>query len=222
MTQSKKAFSVLEIVIVIIVIAILATTFTPKFERDTLTQAAHQIISHIRYTQHLALIDDKFNPYEKDWYKRRWQIIFFHRTTASSDGVTPKWGYAVFSDKPDSSGNFNGIPNVTRDEIALDPLNGTLLSGGRTISYNNEKTNKKTAIEEAYGIINISFSGCGNARRIAFDYLGRPLTGNILSYTSPYPENKVLSSVCKITFSNGRENIKICIEPETGYTHICE
>ncbi len=218
----KKAFTILEVVIAIIIIAILASTFSPKFERDSLTEAAHQILSHIRYTQHLALIDDKFDPYEKEWYKRRWQIIFFRRATASKDGVTPKWGYAVFSDKPDSSGNFNGIPNVTRDEIALDPLNGTLLSGGRTISYNNEKTNKKTAIEEAYGITNVTFSGCGNAKRIVFDYLGRPLTGDPKNYHAPYEKNKILTSICKITISNGFQNIGICIEPETGYAHICQ
>lgn len=217
----KKAFSLLEVVIVIIVVAIISVTFTPKYERDHLTEASHQIISHIRYAQHLALIDNKFDPTDSNWYKRRWQIRFFKKTTASKDG-TSKWAYAVFSDKPNSTGTYDGNPNATTGEVAIDPLNQTLISGGFTINYSNQKTNKKTAIGETYGIDNVTFSHCGTGRRIVFDYLGRPMIGNPKSYNAPYESGKILTQVCKITFSRGNQNIKICIEPETGYAHICK
>ena len=214
----KKAFTLLEAVIVIVVIAIISVSFTPNYERDNLTEAAHQIISHIRYTQHLALIDNKYDPKDPNWYKRRWQIRFFKKTTASKDG-TSKWAYAVFSDKPNSSGNFNGQPNATTGEVAIDPLNRTLISGGFTINYSNEKTNKKTAIGETYGITNITFSNCN--QRIPFDYIGRPLKGDPKNYSASYEKNKIITNTCKITLSDGSRNIGICIEPETGYAHIC-
>lgn len=41
-----------------------------------MTLAKNQVIAHIRYTQHLAMMDDKFNADESTWYKRRWQIWF--------------------------------------------------------------------------------------------------------------------------------------------------
>ena len=58
--KNKKAFTMLELVFVIVVSGILAATFIPRFDRDNLQEAADQVISHIRYTQHLAMVDDKF------------------------------------------------------------------------------------------------------------------------------------------------------------------
>ncbi len=222
----KKAFTFLEAIIVLIIVGILSVVFTPSFQRDTLKEAANQILSHIRYAQHLALVDEKFNPYEADWYKRRWQIRFFKSTRASKDGSS-KWAYAVFSDKP----VFNGFPEITKGEVAKDPLDQTYITGGyssdpASYNYNSEYVNKKVAIEETYGITNVTFSSsCAyyNSKAIIFDYLGRPLRGNSSSYNAPYEKNKMINSICKITFwNNNAKNIKICIEPETGYSYICK
>ena len=64
----KKAFTMLELVFVIVIIGILAVVAMPSFQRDTLQEAGNQIISHIRYTQHLAMMDDKFNPADATWF----------------------------------------------------------------------------------------------------------------------------------------------------------
>ncbi|EAJ5693991.1 prepilin-type N-terminal cleavage/methylation domain-containing protein [Campylobacter fetus] len=74
----KKAFTLIEIIIVLVIVGIMASFTIPKLNRNDLRLAADQIVSHIRYTQHLAIIDDKFDTKDtKDtnWYKGRWQIF---------------------------------------------------------------------------------------------------------------------------------------------------
>ena len=221
----KKAFTALEIIFVIVVLGILAAFIMPRFTRDDMTRAANQILSHIRYTQHLAMVDDKFDPNEQNWYKGLWQIRFFKKNTASSDG-TSKWGYAVFSDK-DSGSGYDGNPNATTGEVAIDPLTGKLISAGFTINYNDPRTLKQAAIQEEYDIVDVKFSSSCQyygSKRIIFDNLGRPLKGNPLNYTKSYESNKIITNLCLITFCFHDEscstNFKIAIEPETGFSYI--
>ena len=221
----RRAFTVLEVVFVIIIIGILAVVTLPKFKKNNLLQIANQIVSHIRYTQHLAMFDDKFDPKKQYWYKELWQIRFFKKDTASKDG-TEKWAYAIFSDKNNGSG-YDGNPNATTGEVAIDPLTGKLISGGFTINYNNPKTYKPAAIGEEYDVTDVRFSDeCSyrNSKRIVFDYVGRPLKGNPLNYTKAYDSSKIISNQCIITFcvhdNSCSENFKIAIEPGTGYTFV--
>ncbi|WP_300367295.1 prepilin-type N-terminal cleavage/methylation domain-containing protein, partial [Hydrogenimonas sp.] len=51
----KNAFTMLELIIVIVVVGILSAIMIPRFSDDKLREAADQIMSHIRYTQHLAM-----------------------------------------------------------------------------------------------------------------------------------------------------------------------
>ncbi len=222
----RRSFTVLEIIIVIVVVGIVAAIVLPRFQRNDAINAAKQILSHIRYTQHLALIDDKYDPKKKEWYKELWQIRFFKKEKASSDGHTAKWAYAVFSDK-DSGSGYDGNPNATTGEVALEPLTKKLLSGGFTIDYSDSRTFKKAAIEETYNVVDVRFaSSCSykGSRRIVFDNYGRPLKGDPQSYTSLYQKSKIIREQCIITFclydSSCNTNFKIAIEPESGYAFI--
>ncbi|NPA04083.1 MAG: type II/IV secretion system protein, partial [Epsilonproteobacteria bacterium] len=179
-----------------------------------------------RYTQHLALTDNKIDPSKEFWYKELWQIRFFKSINASRDG-TSKWAYAVFSDK-DSGSGYDGNPNATTGEVALEPQTKRLLSGGFTITYDNPKTYKKAAIEETYNIVDVRFSpACSyyGSKRIVFDYVGRPMRGNPASYTKPYTDaNRLITQECKITFCfddlECETNFTISIMPETGFSYI--
>ncbi|WP_084275560.1 hypothetical protein [Nitratiruptor tergarcus] len=222
----SPSFTLIEVIFVIIVIGILAAMVLPRFQKNDVVDAAHQILSHIRYTQHLAIIDDKFNPTKSDWYKELWQIRFFKKKKASSDGSTAKWGYAIFSDKNSGSG-YDGNPNATTGEVAKDPLTGKLISGGFTINYTDKRTLKQAAIEETYKIVDVRFSpSCSyrGSKRIVFDNQGRPLIGDPQSYISAYTQSKILQQQCEITFcfydNSCKANFKIAIEPETGFSYI--
>lgn len=235
----KKAFTLIEFIFVIIVIGIIATIALPNLNKNNLPKAAHQVVEHIRYTQHLAIVDDKFDSetaliagIEKgNWFNKRWRIIF-----QSSNGTDNQWSYSVFDDRiGDSSGN------VDQSEIAVNPLNKSkLLSGGATgtsivIGTDAEVTDELN-IGKEYGILDVDFSAncrtSSSSKTIAFDYLGRPLRGALSDYLSAYDSavganllilSQCIISLCTVddcTAANNDEIINIAIEPETGYVHI--
>ena len=215
----KRAFTMLELVFVIVIIGVLATKISPRFDRDNLQEAANQLTSHIRYTQHLAMIDNKFDQTNQYWYKNRWQLLF-----SKSVDATTVWSYTIFCD----DSNNNGQVNIN-DTIAKKPDNPTqYLSGGSSgiLTLDDERRDKKMALKEFFGIEDVKFSNCGStAKRVAFDYLGRPISGNLSSDTTSrqdYITNRCEIDLCttSCTTADLDEKITIAIEPETGYTHI--
>jgi prepilin-type N-terminal cleavage/methylation domain-containing protein len=223
MFKKDRAFTLIEVVFVVVVIGILSAVMAPRVKRATIQEAADQIVSHIRYTQQLALNDNKFNPNDPTWYKTRWQIGFFK--TAGTDN---SWAYTIFSDI-----NKDGNPNSL--EIAKNPLNPKqYLTGGYSGTFPyllsgkvNPSIVKNMNIGHKYSIKNISFSGgcpVGRSRRIYFDYLGRPMYGPPHSLTKKYfakSSNKLVVQDCIITITNSVGKSKnIVITPETGYVHI--
>lgn len=228
----KKAFTMLELVFVIVVIGILAATIIPNTKRNPLQEAAVQLASHLRYTQHLAMIDDKYNGNNDTWYKDRWQMIFASSTYTGGSDV---WAYTIFSDTAGSSTTTRGDVDVL--EVALNPENSNqLMTGGFSstseLYYGNSnfKGMKSLNIGNKYGIIGsdaVKFSNScdgsnGSSKRIAFDHLGRPMQGDHNSMTGPYNayRQRLITSLCTITLSDGTESIDINIEPETGYVSI--
>jgi len=158
--KQRDGFSMLELVFVIVVLGILASMAIPRIDRDRQIEAVDNLLSVIRYTQHLALMDDKTSPSENDWQKKFWQIQFVNTDNVNSF-------YIIGSDE-----NKNG--SLSKDECAVDPSNS---------KYFYHHNNNPTAVDESenvllghkYGINKIEFGGgCVNVKHIAFDRLGRP------------------------------------------------
>lgn len=87
----KKAFTLLELVVVIVVVGILAAAIIPRTESNLVAEAANKLVNDIRYTQHLAILNDKFDPTDSGWFKKRWNIIFNgnkYSIAHSTDGTT--------------------------------------------------------------------------------------------------------------------------------------
>lgn len=223
----KKAFTMIELVFVIVVIGILAATIIPNIQTNPLKEAAIQVVSDIRYAQHLAMVDDKYNKNDSHWFEKRWTVLF------NSDAHTDNQeSYTVYNDL-----DANGNPDITatRKEVAVDTLNqNKYMSGGftgendldiRDLDANpaNFQGLKKYNIGKSYGVTNVVFSNnCrfNNSTRLAFDHLGRPLIGNIGTYTSAYMNNRILQGQCRITLFNSEGNVTITVEAETGYASI--
>jgi len=216
----KKAFTMIELVFVIVVIGILAATIIPRTKTNPLQEAAVQLLSHIRYTQHLAIVNDVYDSSDNEWYKGRWQIVF-----STSDFTKNVPAYTIFSD----SGAYGG--DASESEIALNPENpDQIMTGGYgnaaaiDIRDSGFKGMKKLNLGLSYGVETVAFSGgCrSNWARVAFDYLGRPLQGDHSSMTGPYSAGtkRLLQSDCLITLGNGVETVVITIHPETGYANI--
>ncbi|QLI05818.1 putative type II secretion system protein [Candidatus Campylobacter infans] len=77
----KKAFTLLELIFVVVIAGILAFVLIPKSSDTKLLESANQLISHIRYAQQLALNNDQFDPNDKNWYKKMWRIEFENNGT---------------------------------------------------------------------------------------------------------------------------------------------
>ncbi len=219
-TQNKqtKAFTMLELVFVIVVLGILAALALPRMDRDLRQEAADNILSAIRYTQHLALNDDKTDPFDGNWQEKLWRIRF-QRSSVDNRAIA----YVIFSDL-----DGNNSPKMT--ECAIDPSNGKYFynQNADVNIDNNESAN--VFIGKMYGIRKdsggtegISFSGgCSSYTHIAFDHLGRPHSG-IDTATNTY--DKYMTSDCNITFYFSDSSINpfiISIEKETGYAYIDE
>ncbi|AOO65848.1 prepilin-type N-terminal cleavage/methylation domain-containing protein [Sulfurospirillum halorespirans] len=221
----KKAFTMLELVFVIVVVGILSYFAASSFQRNPLREAADQVVSHIRYTQHLAMQDDKFDPNDSSWYKRRWQLLL---SLTANNTIS----YSILSDTPSSTNQYQGSPKAnstyTSVSVAKNPLNSNLYLIGTSYStFDNSSEERLTSelnIKKKYSVQSVTLSNScqlSGSTRIAFDYLGRPLKGTFHSFISPYPlADRLISQDCNITLTNGNQNVTITIKPETGYTYI--
>jgi prepilin-type N-terminal cleavage/methylation domain-containing protein len=217
----KKAFTLLELVFVIVVIGILAALILPRTRTNPVQEAAVQVLSHIRYTQHLALVDDKYDASDANWFKKRWQILFSN----NAGGAGGEWAYTIFAD---TVGTSSGNPNES--EIAINPQNpNQRMTGGQTASNSLNIDDStfvgmtKLNLGRSYGITNVTFSNTctvGGSTRVAFDYMGRPIKGSLATNVTAYDTNDLIQNDCNITITDGTETAIIQISPETGYAKV--
>jgi len=219
----KRAFTMLELVFVIVVIGILAATIIPSTKTNPLQEAAIQLVSHIRYTQHLAMVDDRFDINDNEWFQERWQLKF-----SNTDGSGNRWAYAIFSDG-NTGASHDGNPNANQTAINLLDRSKRLTGGysATTIAYNDADATNKLNIGYSYSIENIYMTGGCNItddgkKRIAFDHLGRPIAGALhySGMTTAYKDIILIKTTCNIILNSSDGNVTIAIEPETGYIHI--
>lgn len=216
----KKAFTMIELVFVIVIVGILSALMLQRSDDNKLILATNQLISHIRHTQHLAMMNDVYSDINDSWYKARWQIFFTQANNNSN------WSYIVYSNQLQQ----DDINNVNQESIAKDPLSGLLITGvvHNDDNYSDNEILKIANLYEIYGVTNIEFStSCRitNSKTISFDRIGRPLKGKVYSLTHQYKkdsdEYRLITQTCKITLFKDSDYKNICIEPETGYIHHC-
>ena len=204
--MKRPAFTMIELVFVIVVLGILAAIAIPRLERDLRQEAKDNLLSAIRYTQHLALIDDKTNPTDPNWQKKLWRITF----STSTDNLANF--YTIASDA-------NGVGGIIKTETAIDPANGKYMFTDDGIIDSDESPN--IFIGKKYSINSMNFSGgCAGAQHIAFDNLGRPHNG-IGGATNTY--STYMSTDCNIIMGfadTSIEDLNITIATESGYVSI--
>ena len=205
----------LELVFAIVVIGILASLAMPRIERDIRQEAADNILSAIRYTQQLALVDNKTNPALSDWQKAFWNIRFEQYDNNS------KWFYVV-------STNNNRDANVDNDEVAIDPSNGKFINNtdSATLMKDSMATDSPNVfLTEKYGVKSVDFTNCVDdaVRHIAFDHLGRTHKG-MYSGATTNDYGTYLNDECRIKFTFAEDSdiddLEISIQPETGYAQV--
>ena len=202
----------LELVFVIVVIGIISAMVIPRMDRDSIFEAANQVVKHIKYTQHLAMTEDVYDADTPTWWRRRWEIQLYRCG-----------GYAIHSDA-----DLNNSPTAAQNEAAFDPesknkrifVTGTCVSNfvGTVLSPGGDYDRANLAAE--YDISpatggGLAFAGCGAglSAQISFDNLGRPYSSNGI--------NALLQTPCNIVLTDGSANtVTVQIQPETGYACI--
>lgn len=204
----KKAFTMIEAIMVIVVMGIIATVAIPRLENDSRQEAIDQILSDIRYTQHLALTDDVTDPNNNEWQRHFWRMQFQDMATSGTG-----WTYSIGS-SIDAGGT-----NIDLAEAAIDPLNGKPIFGDRT--FGNQQVSSKVFFGKKFGIDSVQFRGsCAGRQYFGFDRLGRLHGGFSTSGTPNYLSYS--KTPCDVTFSNTNSswNFVVRILPETGYAFV--
>ena len=213
----RLAFTMLELVLVIVVLGILASLAMPRLDRDVKQEAADSILSNIRYTQHLALTDNKHKFDKAKWQQRFWRIVF---STCTGDN---RYFMIGTDDNMESSSNAF----FDQSEAALDPRTGKPLfwTNGQDCSNGGDgNVSEEVFISKKYGITTVLSSGsCGNTAKsmghIGFDNLGRPHYGFSNSGQPNYAS--IITTKCTFTFTmSDGDTFAIDIQPETGYASI--
>jgi prepilin-type N-terminal cleavage/methylation domain-containing protein len=213
--KKQNAFTMIELIFVIVILGILTALSLPRIERDLKQEAAGNILSAIRYTQHLALLDNKHKFDNPKWQQRYWRLYF----GTCTDGKF----YTIGSDDNNESA---ANARVDFTESAIDPANGKHIwakdGGACEGTHSVTDISPNIFIEKKYGVDTIA-GGCGNVKFVAFDHLGRPY-GSGFS-TSNTPDNSgYMGNDCNFTFSSSSGDFSgtfsIIIKKETGYAFI--
>ena len=99
----------IELIIVIVVAGILAAVMLPRLERDAAREAAEQVAKHIRYTQHLSMVNDVYDANDNNWFQNRWSINL----------CSPQYR----------------VSRVNNSETAIDPMSKVVIDGATTNSF---------------------------------------------------------------------------------------
>ena len=206
--KNKSAFTMIELVFVIVVLGILASLAMGRMDRDLKQEAATTILSHIRLAQQLALRDNKHRSDNNSaWQRAYWQIAF---------DCTSDCKYTIATD-------LDLDASLKKIESALDPTDGKYLFNDGGISTD---MSKKVLLENEFGIHAIfPSSGCTGSDSIAFDYLGRPYIRNS---TSNNDFSNIMTTDCNLTFTlltdedndGYSDTFVITIKSETGHSFI--
>ncbi len=227
MIKFKKAFTMVELIMVIVVIAILAAMSIPRLKRDTRIEAINHVLMAIRYAQNTALHDDKHSNTSTLWERSFWR---FGISRCSDGGLF----YYIGSSQQLQS-------RLTNNEYLIDPANGKNIgyaSGNpcskSSVIVNKNITSDNIFLSSNYGISNVvatptyvstqDGNDFYNIFLVGFDNLGRTMDANFPNNNWPNHLFYITSDI-NLTFSFQDSSIApftIIIPKETGYAYLAE
>lgn len=204
----KRSYSLFEIVLTILLLSFLYTIFVPNYRVNYLEESINKISLYISYIRYKALINEKYNPNDDLWHKKRWTLKFF-RCRDEEDGIY----YSIYSDN-----NESGIPGA--NDSLKDPLSQKNIFSSNYCKENNTNS-KYVLLTKNYGIKDVKIS-CNETSSLGQLSFGSD--GKIYSKLSNNPNEEYkyeITEPCIIKFvSKDNENREIVLNPKTGYSEI--
>lgn len=153
----KKAFTMLELIMVIVIIGILAAVIIPRTGSNDTAEASVKLISDIRYAQHLAMVDDKYGQ-NATWYRDLWQINFNGNTYS----VVSDNGTRFATNVMENNGTMQNIDLNDQFGVTL-AFAGCAVGGNNIISFDHigrPLIGSLSAIGTAYPAANLMTANC--------------------------------------------------------------
>ncbi len=204
--SNKKSFSLIELIFIIVLASIIASQFIPKNNFSKLQQATDKIILYLKYTRYIAMLDNKFDIENDEWYKA-WWTLKFRRCNKDIGGLY----YVVYSDVS------GGTAHYKKEDCLKDPIsNKYLYSNGCKEDTINDKS-KYILLTKEFGItsVDVTCNITGAIGQISFAH-----DGKIYSQLGAVPiEEYEITETCYINLYDKNNKVTIAIEPNTGYIY---
>lgn len=201
----KKGFSLLELIFVIILIGIISSFFVFKNIDSSLDEASKRLVLYLKYTRYQALIDDKFDKDDDEWFRKRYS--FRLRRCSNDTGLY----YTIHSDT-----NKNGY--ISKSETLKDPLSDKYIYSSNTCEEVSSNS-KYVLLTKNFDIQSVDVS-CNETSSLGMIVFGND--GKIYSRFDDIDAlNYEINEPCNITLYDKNNNNKtIVVVPNTGYIYL--
>lgn len=204
----KKAFTLLELILVITLSSLLYSFFSTKIQDNKLEEATNRLLIYLKQIRYQSLIDNKYNQNNYLWFKQRWTLKFF-RCRQDVGGIY----YVIYSDK-----NQTGQPSI-EDSMKDFLTNKNIYSSN--FCKKSKENSEYVLLTQEYGISDIQLS-CNQTSSLGQISFGED--GYVYSKLSNYENEQNLYKIeekCELKLiQNSEKNKKIVIEGRTGYVYI--
>lgn len=204
----KKAFSLLEIILVITILIFVGSFSGKTSITANLETAANRIVLYLKETRYQALIDNKEELSDELWHKKRWTLKFF-RCNKDVGGLY----YNIYSDE-------NKTGHAGLSESLNDPLTNKKIYSTNKCEYKSN-TSKYVLLTKEFGIndVDISCNSTSSLGQISFGKDGK-VYSKLSSYENDYYEYEI-ESPCIIKLEvQENDYIEIIVEPNSGFVYI--
>jgi len=209
--KPKKAFNLIEIIFVLILLSIILTFSIPKKQLSKIHLAKQQIITHLKYTRYIAMLDNKYHYNDNLWYKKLWNLKFL-KCNKNIGGIY----YVIYS----NTINPNRW-NISKEETLKDPLtNNYIYSTSKCQQDNLYDKSKYVLLSNYYSIndIRISCNQTSSLGQIYFDNNGSAYSyiDNDYGKINKYKIKENCTLILKDIYN---KEVNITIEGNTGYIY---
>lgn len=199
----KKSFSLLELIILIVIIAIISSKIDFKYARNNLNDAVKTLKLHLNYTRYIAHIDNKKDIADDEWSKKLWTLKF-QRCSSDIGGVY----YVIYSDRSGGTAHFK------KKDTLKEPLTNKYLYSNSDCIVSKDESDD-VLLTKKFGIndVEISCNTTSSIGQISFGFEGK-------IFSSLGENIKEIKNKCTIKLIDDKgESVSLTVEPETGYIY---